>query len=182
MRCGASTVAVFGVSARWRCAMRCGTAGTPPRCRRRCLAISPRCNDPGAGGAALAGVGPEALGRRVRRPGWRCRSVEPDGPGERPRGRFSRAAGAPRRAAGAPLWRRTTRAARRRRLCGPSRCGAGQSFRVARDRWCRRAASRCSSAAPASVGGPPQRTARGGARRGRWRRFRHSPEGLRGMP
>jgi hypothetical protein len=25
--------------------MRCGTAGTPPRCRRRCLAISPHCGD-----------------------------------------------------------------------------------------------------------------------------------------
>jgi hypothetical protein len=31
-----STVAVCGANARWRFAMQCATAGTPPRCRRRC--------------------------------------------------------------------------------------------------------------------------------------------------
>ena len=122
---------------RWRCAMRCGTAGTPPRCRRRCLVISPRCGDPGAGGAALAGVAPETLGRQVRRPGGRCRSVELDGPGGVAERALQTRCRTPRRAAGAPLWRRTTRAARTRRLCGPSRCVADQ-LRITRwftQRW-----------------------------------------------
>lgn len=41
MRCGASLVAACGAHDRWRCAMRCGTTGMPPRCRRCCLAPSP---------------------------------------------------------------------------------------------------------------------------------------------